>query len=114
MICENDVEYVGKDLNIIIPCIGGPCDKQKYLTDRERLLKYKCLRIGDQVRMMGKSKPFKIKNHIPSYEEMCDKITIDYYIYRVAVFHFTKDEYYLYLVSEDWSDKDAVKYQFRK
>jgi hypothetical protein len=39
---------------------------------------------------------------------------IDYYIYRIAVFHFSKDDKYYFLVPEGQTDKEAILYQFSK
>ena len=34
--------------------------------------------------------------------------------YRVACLNFNKDERMLFLVPKDWTDRQAIEYQFRK
>lgn len=91
-------------------CIGGTMDGAYYHINGQK----EDFKIGDSFRIMGPQKPFKISNYIPSYEEIKKEMTIDYYVYRLARFHFSKDDTYEFLVPEGWDDKRAILHQFSK
>ena len=94
-------------------CIGGKYDG----TQIEVAEHYK---VGDLIKVPEKHE-FKISS--TDFEDSLEDfrnnrtprdLTLNYYLYRIAVFHFNKDEYYKFLVPNEWTDKQAILYQFGK
>jgi hypothetical protein len=78
-------------------CIGGEADDQYHEVDMN------LYRVNDAIKIMK----------APIFNPTISNL-IDYYIYRIAVFHFSKDDKYYFLVPEGQTDKEAILYQFSK
>lgn len=91
-----------------LKCIGGPADGRYW--DVESVM-----RVGDFVRVNEYPKPFSA---VPlNYDSQMDRVTVINYIYRIAIFHFSKDDTYKFLVSAEpvrMTDKQAIMHQFDK
>jgi hypothetical protein len=80
-------------------CIGGKLDGECH---------YVHGKIGDSIRLRL---PVKLTvNTIPTPKDILEEIVI----YRIAVFNFSKDDKYRFLVPECWTDKEAIIHQFNK
>lgn len=71
-------------------CIGGPMDGTHFQIDGQK----ENFKIGNSFKVMGSQKKFKVLDYIPSLKEQQKEIKIDYYIYRLARFHFSKNDTY--------------------
>lgn len=82
-------------------CIGGPCDDEWFEPPYDR--------IGDAVQVMEKE---KVINTLTL--GAIQPTSINYYIYIIDCFHFSKDDRYLFLRHESLTNKQAVLHQFSK
>lgn len=96
-----------------LKCIGGEFDGQiKYIEDY-----YK---IGNTIRF---ARPQEFKLDTSSFEvdlrayrenRTPDYVTVKYSFYTIDCFHFSKDDVYKFLRPSDWTNKQAIQYQFEK
>lgn len=86
-------------------CIGGPNDGEWHEISNRR--------IGDSVKIYDYPKrvSFKVPTNI---DEAIDYVSVKVSIYRIAVFNFSKDDRYYFLVPEGQTDKAAIKYQMER
>ena len=101
----DSMKYLNKwdtDFRQILRCIGDTHDAQ-YKSVPE------AMKIGDIFRVTEEFPPLSLN---PSLAQ--ENVIIHYYEYRICVFNFNKDEAYKFLAPKDWSDKQAIIYQFSK
>ncbi|MDE2031364.1 MAG: hypothetical protein KGI58_03865 [Patescibacteria group bacterium] len=85
-----------------LKCIGGECDGKIMNVDY-------WYRTGDHVRVQ------KVPDYvITDYVEDLKSMTVEFYLYKIACLHFSKDDKMQFLIPHDWSDKQAILYQFGK
>jgi hypothetical protein len=96
-----------------LKCIGGPCDGDFHSVDNN-------FRSGDLTRV-----PAKIEFNIGSFEEELTafregrtpkNFSIPYYMYKLSTLHFSDrgNDILKFLIPVEWSDREAVIYQFGK
>ena len=91
-----------------LKCIGGVCDGEWHHTPYAP-------KIGDQVRVSDKPKPYDADvAYFPFSKEAIKAVTIDYIIYQIDCFHFSKDDVYYFLKLEGWTNKQVLEHQFDK
>jgi hypothetical protein len=94
-----------------LKCIGGDCDGTIIYVDDN-------IRVGDLVKVYAKIE-FKVDTFNEDLEAYRNGRTPDhavqrYYLYRKAVFNFSKDDKFYFLVDQNMSDKEAILGQFNK
>ena len=90
----------------ILKCIGGPLDGQwKFVPDSIRIGDH--FRVQEEFKLSSKAAPL-------TADELALSLTINYFEYRICVFHFNKDEAYKFLAINTMSDKEAILHQFSK
>lgn len=86
---------------MILKCIGGQFDGEWHQA-------YEPNRVGDCVKIQKLPEPAKM------HFDPADAMAITYYVYIIDCFHFSKDERYLFLRPDDWTNKRAMIHQFNK
>lgn len=96
-----------------LKCIGGFCDGQSHSVDDN-------FRTGDLTRV-----PAQITFELNTFEEDLDafregrtskNFSVPYYIYKLSTLHFANrpNDILKFLIPAEWSDREAVIYQFGK
>lgn len=85
-----------------IKCIGGPNDDEWHYTQSPDGL-YDCVRIYE------KQPAISVMNL-----GAISATSINYNIYIIDCFHFSKDDVYYFLRPSDWTNKQAMLHQFSK
>lgn len=85
-------------------CIGGNSDGVLMPTENH-------YRINDYIRVPTRYE-CKIEDWVN--KTLPEVMTQPYNIYRIAVFNFKKEDQYYFLVPENWTDKEAILFQFSK
>lgn len=88
-----------------VRCLGGENNGEYCHVDIERH------RVNDLVKIPEKLKPAKI---FSVSEPLPDIAECNYIYYRLACLNLSKDERLLFLVPENWTDRQAIEHQFRK
>lgn len=85
-----------------LKCIGGVCDGEwQHISHVPK--------IGDQVRIAAKPKP-----HLSFTKEPMKAVIVDYVIYQIDCFYFSRNDIRYFLKPEGWTKKQALEYQFDK
>ncbi len=94
-----------------LKCIGGYFDGDTKFVEDYHI-------VGNLVRFMQPSK-FKVDTFTEELAAFREKrvpehMIIKYDTYRISVINFSKNDQFLFLVKEGWSDKEAILHQFNK
>lgn len=87
-----------------LKCIGGTNDGEWHYTNGPD-------KVGDWVKIPEENR-LSILDYNPS--KVPEITTLNYNIYKIGCFHFSKDDRYLFLHPEDWTAEEAIKHQFDK
>lgn len=91
-----------------LKCIGGVFDGEWHYASDE-------CKFGDSVRIANKPKSYDASvTYFPFTKEAMKAVTVDYIIYQIDCFHFSKDDIRYFLKPEGWTNKQALEYQFDK
>jgi hypothetical protein len=85
-----------------LKCIGGPCDDEWYSSQHE-------IRMYDLVRVPEKQATASMFNPY-----IAQSLEINYHIYVIDCFNFSKDDVYYFLRHEKLTNKEAMLHQFSK
>ncbi len=87
-----------------IKCIGGPNDDEWHYTEGRN-------NIGEWIRVPEKQYTSAI---MFNPDEAPTISTINFNIYIIDCFHFSRDDVYYFLRPSDWTNKQAMLHQFSK
>lgn len=90
-----------------LKCIGGSHDGEWIYVDQNANRLGDIIRVVQHQELMPLTSDFNI-NSIP------DKITVQYNMYKLEVFNFSKEDKHFFLVPYNWTAKDAIIFQFNK
>lgn len=86
-----------------LKCIGGVRDGEYIYVDHY----YK---IGDYIRLPEKIKPIEYNPDKIIPEELIVK----YDMYKVSCLHFSKDDFIMFAIPVNWTNKEAILFQLNK